>query len=219
MVHGQHVPASIQAMTTAAPDEFGNPAGSPARIGRQVSAKKRSVIENFEDGTWSIASQTPMVVTQVVDEGDLAGGTMNVRHASRVGLVGWPQHNTWQFVGLLVPAGRRNLTGFSRVALRLGQLAAVGDPALANPPNASQSVLVGLHDGSSTSWVSSAGYGNVLPADQRPNGQHQSVMSTLNIPLTAFSGINKNAVEAVYLAFPAGSQGTLLIDSVEWFKP
>lgn len=136
MVHGQHVPASIQAMTTTAPDEFGNPAGSPARIGRQVSAKKRSVIENFEDGTWSIASQTPMVVTQVVDEGDLAGGTMNVRHAGSGSL-----------------GGRSTTPG------------------------------------------------------------------TLNIPLTAFSGINKNAVEAVYLAFPAGSQGTLLIDSVGWFKP
>jgi hypothetical protein len=30
--------------------------------------------------------------------------------------------------------------------------------------------------------------------------------------------LNKSAIEAVYLAFPAGSKGTLLIDSVEWFR-
>jgi hypothetical protein len=43
-------------------------------------------------------------------------------------------------------------------------------------------------------------------------------MSTVKIPLSAFIGLNKGAVEAVLLAFPAGTQGTLLVDSVEWFK-
>ena len=78
--------------------------------------------------------------------------------------------------------------------------------------------MIGLSDGSSSSWVWSHAHGAIPPADQRPNGQHQSVMNTLKIPLTAFSNIDKSTIEAVYVAFPAGSQGTLLIDSVEWFK-
>jgi hypothetical protein len=43
-------------------------------------------------------------------------------------------------------------------------------------------------------------------------------MNTLRIPLSSFSNVNKGAIEAVLLALPAGTQGTLLIDSVEWFK-
>jgi hypothetical protein len=218
MVHGSHVPASIQAMTTAASDELGNLAGSPLRMALQVSPKKRSVIENFEDGAWSIASQTPEVVTDVKNEGELAGGDTNVRHATRLGLVSWPERDEWQLVGLGVPGSRRNVTGFTHVAFRLGQVAAVADAAVANPANTYPSVMIGLTDGSSSSWVWSHAHGAIPPADQRPNGQHHSVMNTLSIPLAAFSNIDKSRIEAVYVAFPAGSRGTLLIDSVEWFK-
>lgn len=219
MVHGSHVPASIQGVVTAAPDELGNPAGTPVRLALQVSPKKRSVIENFEDGTWSIASQTPDVVTDVRIDGELAGGDSNVRHATRLGVMSWPERDEWQLVGVEVPGSRRNVTGFTHVALRLGQLAAVDDPARANPANTTPSVMIGLFDGASSSWVWSHAHGAMPPPDQRPNGQHQSAMNTLKIPLTAFSNIDKSAIEAVYVAFPAGSQGTLLIDSVEWFKP
>jgi pimeloyl-ACP methyl ester carboxylesterase len=218
MVHGGHVPASIQSMTTAAPDELGNAAGSPLRMALQVSPMKRSVVENFEDGAWSIASQTPHVLTQTGVEGQWAGGDRNVRHATRLGLVAWPDLDEWQLLGVTVPTGRRNVTGFTHVGLRLGQLAAVGDAAIENPPNTYASVMIGLTDGSSSSWVWADAHGGIPPADQRPNGQHQSVMNTLRIPLTAFSGIDKSAIEAIYLAFPEGTQGTLLIDSVEWFK-
>jgi pimeloyl-ACP methyl ester carboxylesterase len=219
MVHGGHVPASIQGMKTAAPDELGNPAGSPLRLALQVSPKKRSVIENFEDGAWSIASQTPHVLTQTAVEGQWAGGDRNVRHATKIGVVAWPDLGEWQLLGVQVPAGRRNVTGFTHVALRLGQLTAVGDPAVENPPNTYAPVMIGLVDGSSSSWwVWADAYGGIPPADQRPNGQPQSVMNTLRIPLSAFSSIDKSDIEGVYLAFPSGTQGTLLIDSVEWFK-
>ena len=143
---------------------------------------------------------------------------MNVRHATRLGLVGWPNLDEWQLLGLQVPASRRNVSGFTHVSLRLGQLAAVADPALANPSNEYTSLMIGLSDGSSSSWVWSTAHGKIPPSDLRPNGQYQSVMNTLKIPLTAFSNLDKTAIQAVYLAFPAGTHGTLLIDSVEWFK-
>lgn len=218
MLHGRHVPASIQGMKTAAADELGNPAGSPLRVALQVSPKKRSVIENFEDGAWSSVHQTPNVFMQLVTEGEFAGGSLNVRHATALALVGWPEDDEWQLAGLAVPAGRRNVTGFTHVAVRLGQLAGVSDPTVANPSNSAQSVMIGLSDGSSSSWRWSHEYAAIHQPDRRPNGQHQSVMGTVVIPLSAFSGINKAAISAVVLAFPPGSQGTLLIDSVEWFK-
>jgi len=218
MVHGKHVPQSIQNMTTAAADELGNPAGSPPRMAQQVSPKKRSMIENFEDLGWNIATQTPNVLLQLATEGQFAGGGLNIRHASKFGLLAWPEHDEWQLIGFAVPFLKSDVTGFTHLAVRLGQLAGVGDPELANSPNSYPSVLIGLHDGASTNWEWSHSHGDILPADQRPNGQHQSVMSTLKIPLTAFHSIDKSAIEAVYLAFPAGTQGTLLIDSLEWFK-
>jgi dienelactone hydrolase len=217
-VHGDWVPASIKAITTAAPDELGNPADSPLRMGLQVSPMKRSVVENFEDSAWSIAIKTPDVLTDIGVEGEWAGGDRNVRHATKLGVVAWPEIDDWQLLGLTVPSGRRNLTGFTHVGLRLGQLAAVGDAALENPPNTYASVMIGLIDGSASSWVWADDHGGIPPADQRPGGQHQSVMSTVRIPLSYFSGIDKTRIEGIYLAFPAGTQGTLLIDSVEWFK-
>jgi pimeloyl-ACP methyl ester carboxylesterase len=218
MVHGKHVPQSIQDMTTAAPDEFGNPAGSPLRMGKQVSPNKRSMVENFEDSSWNVVNQTPNVLLQLATEGQFAGGSMNIRHATKLGLIAWPQHETWQLIGFGVPFLKGDVTQFTHLAVRLGQVAGINDPDLANTPNTSASVFIGLNDGVSTDWEWSHEHGEILPPDQRPNGQHQSVMSTIKIPLTAFHDINKNTIQAIYLAFPAGSQGTLMIDSLEWFK-
>jgi pimeloyl-ACP methyl ester carboxylesterase len=218
MVHGKHVPASIQAMTTAAADELGNAAGSPLRMALQVSPNKRSVIENFEDGSWEISTQTPDVLMQLVTEGEFAGGDMNIRHATKLGLVAWPEQDDWQLVGFEVPVARRDVTGFTHLAVRLGQLAGVSDATLANPVNTDTSIMIGLYDGNSSSWEWSHVHGKILPADERPNGQHQSVMGTIKIPLSSFGGINKGAIEEVLLAFPDGTRGTLLIDSLEWFK-
>ena len=41
-------------MTTADPDELGNPAGSPLRLRFQSSPAKRSAVENLEDGAWVV---------------------------------------------------------------------------------------------------------------------------------------------------------------------
>lgn len=218
MVHGKHVPASIQAMTTASADELGNPAGSSVRVGLQVSPRKRSVIENFEDGAWSVVNKTPHVAIELVDEGDLAGSDQNVRHASMLGKIAWPAQNSAQLIGFSVPASQRDLTLFSHLALRLGQLADVADAAVANPPNSSPSLQIGLSDGASTRWVWTDPYGTILPADKRPNGQYQSAMSTIYVPLSAFSGLNKSKVQKVIIAFPAGTKGTLLVDNLEWVK-
>ncbi|MCB1875881.1 MAG: alpha/beta hydrolase [Chromatiales bacterium] len=218
MVHTEHVPSSIRTMTTAAPDELGNPAGTPVRLGLQLSPGKRSVIENFEDGSWNIASQTPNVLLQLLTEGQTAGTTYNNRHVSKIAALGWTQHDNWQLIGFTVPFGRRDVSNFSHLSVRLGQFADFTNPLVGNTPNTEPAVLIGLYDGESSDWTWSEHHGRILPADKRPNGQYQSVMSTLKIPLTAFNGLDKSAIQAVYLALPAGTQGTLLMDSLEWVK-
>jgi hypothetical protein len=215
MVRGRWRPASIQNMVTALPDELGNPAGSPLRMRFQVGPARRSVIESFEDGAWEVSAVTPAVMTQLFDSGELLGTSANVRHLSRWLAVGWPQEGSWQLIGFKVPAGRRNVSTFTHVALRAGQLSALLTPDVANPANSSQLVLLGLSDGQQSSW---RWLKPIPPNDLRPSGKTHSVMSTFAERLTGFSGIDKSNLESVLLAFPQGSQGTLLIDSLEWFR-
>lgn len=215
MVRGRWRPASIQNIVTADADELGNPAGIPLRMRFQVSPAKRSVIENLQDGAWTVASATPAVATQLFDSGELIGGSANVRHLTKWLAVGWPEDLTWQLIGFQVPAGRRNVTTFSHVALRAGQLSALPSPEVANPANTSQSVMLGLHDGQITSW---RWLDPIPPNDERPGGATHSVMSTFAVPLSSFSNVDKTRIEAVYLAFPGDTKGTLMIDSLEWFR-
>jgi dienelactone hydrolase len=215
MVRGRWKPASINAMTTAAADELGNPAGTPVRIRFQSSPAKRSAVENLEDGAWVVASATPDVETQLFEAGDLIAGSANVRHQTKYLALGWPVDPTWQLIGFTVPASKRNTTGFSHVALRAGQLANLPPASMDNPANTSQSVMIGLHDGTHTSWKWLA---PIPPNDERPDGKTHSVMSTFAVTLSSFSGIDKTKVESIYLAFPGGTQGTLIVDSFEWFK-
>jgi hypothetical protein len=119
---------------------------------------------------------------------------------------------------LQVPFAKRNVTLFSHVAVRVGQLGHGPTADYSNPPNESQSVMIGLSDGSTTRWRWSHDYVTIPQNDRRPNDGMHNVMNTIAVPLAAYSGLNKSAIEAVYLAFPAGSKGTLLIDSVEWFR-
>lgn len=215
MVRGRWKPASIAAIDTAAADELGNPAGTPLRMRFQSSPARRSVIENLEDGAWTVASATPDVVAQLFEAGDNIDGSANVRHQTKYLALGWPEDDTWQLIGFTVPASKRNTTGFSHVALRAGQLRSVPPANMENPANQSQSVMIGLHDGTHTSWKWLA---PIPPNDERPDGQTHSVMSTFAVALSNFSGIDKTRIEAVYLAFPGGTQGTLIVDSFEWFK-
>lgn len=218
MMRGRYRPPSIASMASDAADELGNPAGTPLRMSLQVSPARRSMIENFEDGVWSVAGSTPAVTTQWMDRGAHLGDAVNIRHWTRLLAVGWPVQGSWQYLGFQTPASKRDVSLLSHIALRVGQLGAGAPAANANSPNAPQSVMIGLSDGSVTRWRWSHEYAAIPQNDRRPDGRMHNVMNTVSIPLSAYSDIQKNHIEAVYLAFPAGSKGTLLIDSLEWFR-
>jgi pimeloyl-ACP methyl ester carboxylesterase len=219
MLDGRYEPPSIAAITSSIADAQGNPAGSALRTGLQQSPRLRSVIENFEDGAWSTSHQTATVDVAFVPALSRIGGESNIRHASDALEVRWPVHNTWQLLGFNTVAGRRDVRSFSRVALRIGQVHHDDNDGTGNAPNTAQRVYVGLNDGTTTSWKWSDAYADIPPNDFRPGGDYtHSVMNTVAIPLSAFSGIDKSNIRAVILAFPGGTTGTLLIDNLEWFK-
>jgi hypothetical protein len=219
MLDGRYQPPSIAAITSSAVDAQGNSAGSALRLGLQQSPRLRSVIENFEDGAWSISHQTAMVDVTFVPALAEMGNETNIRHVSDALEVRWPQDDTWQLVGFNTPSGRHDVRAFSRVALRIGQVRHDDNDGTENEPNAAQRVYIGLNDGASTSWKWSDSFAQIPANDFRPGGDYtHSVMNTVAIPLSSFSGVDKSNIRAVILAFPSGSTGTLLVDNLEWFK-
>jgi pimeloyl-ACP methyl ester carboxylesterase len=219
MLEDRYRPPSIAGITSTEADAQGNPPGTPLCMAMQQSPAARSVIENFEDQAWTITDRTPLVDVSLIAPGALIGPPENVRHVTHLASVSWPQQATWQLVGFAVPASRRDVRNFSRLALRVGQLWPGASSARENPAGAWQSVLLGLSDGTHSSWQWPHGWSGIPPNDFRPDSDYtHSVMNTVAVPLTAFSGIDKSTIQTVLLAFPAGSQGTLIIDSLEWFK-
>jgi len=114
-----------------------------------------------------------------------------------------------------VPSGKRDVTGFDQVALRIGPFSALPAAAVANSEGEEINVLIGLHDGAATSWH---WIDPVIPNDLRPGGATHSVMATRSMTLGSFSNIDKSNIEAVFLAVPGNTQGTLLVDSLEWWR-
>jgi pimeloyl-ACP methyl ester carboxylesterase len=219
MLQDRYRPPSIAGITSAEADAQGNPAGTPLRMAMQQSPGARSVIENFEDQAWTITDRTPLVDVSLIAPGTLIGPPENVRHVTHLASVSWPQQATWQLVGFAVPGSRRDVRNFSRLALRVGQLWPGASSTTENPAGAWQSVLLGLWDGTHSSWHWPQGWSGIPPNDFRPDSDYtHSVMNTVAVPLSAFSGIDKSNIETVLLAFPAGSQGTLMIDNLEWLK-
>ncbi len=117
-----------------------------------------------------------------------------------------------------MPAGKRNVSNFARVALRTGQMR-VGNGTTANTANVASSIMIGLDDGDDTSWRWAQNYAAIPANDFRPGNDYtHSVMNTVAIPLSAFAGVDKTDVRSVVLAFPPFTKGTLMVDNVEWFK-
>lgn len=217
MLEGRYRPPSIAGIVSNAVDAQLNPIGSPLRLSLQQSPSLRSVIENFLDEAWSLSQQSPQVQLQLLQPEQFIGGSSNVRHVSHVLAVGWTSKPAWQYLGFNVPAGRRNVSNFERVSIRVGQLHH-GSAATANPSNVATSIMLGLGDANSTSWRWTHNYAAIPANDFRPGNDYtHSVMNTVAIPLSAFT-TDKTDVRTVVLAFPPNTKGTLMIDNLEWFK-
>jgi hypothetical protein len=213
---GDYTPPSIAAITSDAPDYKGNPAGSPLRLAFQVSPVLRRSVENFQDEQFDLFAVSPDVVHQLAGTDEHSDPPNYVRHQTRYLLVGWPNRDEGQHIGLNTPPNVRNTTHFSHLGLRLGQFG--GAPFdYENPFDTEQSIQICLGDGRQFSCEWSHVWGTIPPNDPQPDDVAHSVMNTISIPLGAFQGIDRSNVEAVLFLLPPDSQGTLMVDSIEWF--
>ena len=217
VLRNRHLPPSIQAIKTSKPDIKGNGIGSPLRLFFQFSPDKRIEIENFEDGNFSLWTRSQSVFVEL-SKNEYSTGPSYVRHRTRYLLSGWLQSEERQWLGFNVPAQARNTSAFSHFAMRVGQFS--GSPqAFENPKNKDQSIGICLSDGIRGHCVGSQSYGAIPPNDpQQPDGVAHSVMNTIAVPLEEFLGLDRQNIEAIVLLFPPKSQGTLMVDSLEWFK-
>lgn len=210
--------ATVNAMTSSVPDYLGNPAGSPLRMQFQVSPRQRRTVEDFQDGAYSLVVASPALVLQVLQEGASATNPHYIRHETRSLSMSWPQQQAQQTLGLNVPASSRDTTAFNYVAVRVGQLYKAA-AAYRNTSNVDLSMMIGLYDGVRTKWEALDDWGSIARSDVRPGGNSaHSAMSTIAIPLGAFGGLDRDNVSRVYFRTAPNSRGSVLIDSIEWWK-
>jgi len=125
-------------------------------------------------------------------------------------------HSGWSSVnGSLrddLPPTQRNVSGFQAIQFRV--VVDFSDPR--NVPNVPQDFDVVLTDTSGRSTA--VAVSSVSGALYFPPGETivvpKVVLSTVRIPLTAFRGVNLNAVRSVNFNFAQRPQGNLLIDDV-----
>jgi len=125
-------------------------------------------------------------------------------------------HSGWSSVnGSLrddLPPTQRNVSGFQAIQFRV--VVDFSDPR--NVPNVPQDFDVVLTDTSGRSTA--VAVSSVSGALYFPPGETivvpKVVLSTVRIPLTAFHGVNLNAVRSVNFNFAQRPQGNLLIDDV-----
>jgi pimeloyl-ACP methyl ester carboxylesterase len=210
ILRATQTPPSVAAITSYRTDYKGNPAGTPLRMQFQVSPVQRQDVQNFQSGQLGIHSTSPSVAVQFHENGTLAGSPWLVRHATRAARIHWPTAGGTQFAAFSVASARRDTRNFSHAALRIGQL--WGAPGIT--ANGSKSLYLGLYDGTRWQWQRF----DVPPVDLKPHGIGISAMGTVSIPLHRYNTLNRATIQRVGLLFPAGTTGSVMVDSLEWFR-
>lgn len=131
---------------------------------------------------------------------------------------------TWNSTGdqlaLDIPAGQRDVTGFSHLQVRLGKVV----NSASNPAGA-QNLRIGLRDGAgSERLIRASAFGGVLEsAAGNEAGNNKSSLSTLRIPLTAYTVVCAGAVQVnltdvvqAKLVFSETATGELAVDELEF---
>jgi hypothetical protein len=209
---------TVAAMTSSKPDYMGNAAGSPLRMAVQASPRFRRVVENFQDGVWTGTTPSPAMQFQLLDEGDLSGAPMLVRHETRALIAGWSVQPQWQLFSIDVPMNSRNTINFSDLAVRVGLLH--GAPAaFKNAVNTDGKLWIGLDDGNALEWEALHDWGTILRSDVKKSGIAAiSAMNTIAVPLGAYTSVNRHDIKRIFFTVQPNTRGTVLIDNIEFWK-
>jgi hypothetical protein len=199
---------------------------TPAQIYFQFRDTQRRVLDNFE-GSHTATSWQNSTIGDVVSQAGLPANPTETQL--------YPQdtqspHDTgglrlsWDTAGdeltFAVPAGQRNVTGFTTIGVRIGQVV----NSAQNPPGI-QNLRVALRDGGGNErWIRAAAFQAIpQPAEANIVGNKKSAMTTLRIPLTAYTIVCAGAVQVdltnvttVKLQFSEISTGEIAVDEVEF---
>jgi Cellulose binding domain len=114
-----------------------------------------------------------------------------------------------------VPPGVRDLRRFDDLQFRVG----VDFTDRNNPIPKSQEVTIALSDGISTSTVSTnsqLGINDLFFPPGDPSVTASTVMNTLRLPLSAFSGVNLGDVRSVAVQYNRAPAGTILLSDMSF---
>ena len=219
LLRGDWTPQSLATINSIEVDGLGNPIGTPLRRFTQFSPKQKRSIENFEDQQYAVAYQTNGVVVDLISEGQSTGAPTYVRHETTSLAVGWPATSGYKYFALWVPSNQRNASDFTDFAVRIGQLWQSPNP-YTNPQNQEQQAWVGLYDGNGQfHWERLDYWGRIPRNDKRgASTAAHSGMATIAVPMSEFSSLDTSDIRAVFFAFLPNTQGTALIDNLEWFR-
>jgi hypothetical protein len=119
-----------------------------------------------------------------------------------------------------LPAGQRNVTGFTHLSIRLGKVV----NSVSNP-SGQQNLRVGLRDGGGNErLIRTSAFGGIADIAQANEvGNTKSSMCTVRIPLTAFTVVCAGAVQVdltdvvkVKVAFTEKATGEIAVDELEF---
>jgi hypothetical protein len=124
---------------------------------------------------------------------------------------GWSS-GTGSFKNAL-PAANRNVSGFKAIQFRAS--INFGDPR-SNPHGTATDLRVVLTDGAGqTAWTQAANWSRSLYYPPGSSGTvPHSLLNTVRVPLTAFTGVNLQDIRSVELSFVERDSGALLISDL-----
>jgi hypothetical protein len=200
----------------------------------QFSDLPRRVLDNFEQGGWNLNTRGGAVVKgdgiAQIAEDDLWTLDPSAPHDTRGLRIKWSNssesHVFWTIPPANIPnvGSARDVSGYHCLSFRVAQ-----DYLDAwNTPGADKDFFVRLYTGAGWSpLIKVSDYFRIPAPDEfhnplisAPGDFTKSVMTTVRIPLTAFTGVNLRDVQQVYFIFtvPGHRAGSVFIDSLEFAR-
>lgn len=207
-LRNEKLPPSLSVMTTSWDDGTGEPVGSDVRLYHQYSPVQKRSIENFNDNHYQLWGSSAHVVDFIVAENSNTEAPFFIRHLTDSLLVAWESKNANQYIGFAIPAWAENASTFTHLSLRVGLLKDMPYPMYANG-HEDKTFRIGLRD---QNYVSRYEYRTVGRPDRH------TTMQTVMIPLNAFNGLDLRELQMVYLSFDPNTQGTLILDNIEFIR-
>ena len=220
---GNIVPKSIADMVSYRSDFKGNPAGTKLRMKFQSSVMYRHSIENFEDNDYDVYYKTANVHLTKIDQKQHSAYPHYIRDFTNSLLIRWKSYSQYQYAAFALNYFDKFSSNYNYLSIRIGQLwnenlyhENTSNNQYSNGINQSKTLYVGLKDKNNHFvWKEVT----IQPNDKRKNASYnvgKTELETIRLPLSGFNNLDRNNLVAVYLAFKPNTEGSIVIDNIEW---